>query len=73
MQYAAPHRATRMSHGDDISAKKKLTPMTEIPGFHCDVLWWDLMHVAWLGFARDVAASVLATHWDQRILNRHNC
>ena len=53
---------TEMSHADFLRRCVKVTPWSEMPGFHIKSVFRDPMHILYLGCAKDLLASVLG-YW----------
>lgn len=55
----APHLATLKDHDSYIQSCKELSPWAAIPGFQYETLSYDLMHLVFLGIARNHVPSCL--------------
>ena len=60
----ARHRSTFVSHAEYMDSEEHLSPWTEVPGWSKAQNFWDVLHVVWLGTARDAAAACLVDLWE---------
>lgn len=62
---------TMVSHAVYKTTEPNLSPWADIPGWHFRTCWRDLLHVLYLGWAKDLIPAVLASLWDAGCLNDH--
>ena len=59
---SAPWRNTLIPHYTYVRlVGRRLPPWAQVPGWHSQMVWRDLMHILYLGVGPDVAASLI---WD---------
>ena len=57
----ALYRQTLIQHDDYLSGEATLSAWCVVPGFRLETVWHDLMHVVFLGTARDSVASCIVS------------
>lgn len=55
----AAYMDTRIDHATYEASEMKPSPWLRVPGWSLHSCFWDQLHVVWLGFARDLAASII--------------
>lgn len=53
-------RMTQLTQADFEHLQSRRSPFAQLPGFHIDTLWEDLMHTVHLGIGKDLVGSLLA-------------
>ena len=54
-----PYARTQITHFEYVQSSTKLSPWMSIPGFSLETVSYDLLHVIYLGTARDHVPSML--------------